>query len=107
VRSVWRLAACVASALAVAGGGAAVASGAAAILGRSRPIVGGGFPRGESCLGLIRLERVADRGADVALPGRSVAALGRAISGVGVPIGLIAVIGCHGRERSDRRPAVR
>ena len=111
VRSVWRLAACVASPLAVAGGGAAVASGVAAVLGRSRPIVRGGFPRGASCLGLIGLERVADRGADVALPGRFVAALGRAVSGVGVPIGLIAVIGCsHGRERSDRRtgrPVVR
>jgi hypothetical protein len=81
-------AACVASLLAVAGGGAAVASGVAAVLGRSRPIVRGGFPRGASRLGLIGLERVADRGADVALTGRFVAALGRAVSGVGVPIGL-------------------
>lgn len=38
------------------------------------------------------------------MPGRSVAALGRAVSAVGVPIGLIAVIGYgHGRERSDQR----
>jgi hypothetical protein len=107
-RSVWRLAAFLASPLAVAGGGAAVASGVTAVFGCSRPIVLGGFPRGASCLRLIGLERVADRGAEVALPGRFVAALGCAVPGVGVPIGLIAVIGSsHGRERTDRRPAVR
>jgi hypothetical protein len=103
VRSVWRLAACVATLLAAAGGGAAVASGVAAVLGRSRPVVRGGSPRGASCLGLIAVERVADRRAEVALPGRFVAALGRAVSGVGVPIGLIAVVGCgHARVPRPR-----
>jgi anti-sigma regulatory factor (Ser/Thr protein kinase) len=89
---------------AVAGRGAAVAPGVPAVLGRIGSIVRGRSPRGTGYLGLIGLERVADRGANVALPGRTVAALGRAVSGVGVPIGLIAVIGGgHGRERSDRR----
>jgi hypothetical protein len=41
------------------------------------------------------------------LRGRSVAALRRAISGVGVPIGLIAVVGCgHAREPIAAGPAV-
>jgi len=92
------LAVCGVLPLAVAGGGAAVASGVVAVLGRNRSTLSGRFPRRTSQLGLIRLERVADRGADVPLPARWVAALGRAVSRVGVPIGLIAIIGgSHGR----------
>jgi serine/threonine-protein kinase RsbW/stage II sporulation protein AB (anti-sigma F factor) len=94
--------------LAVAGGGAAVASGVAAVLGRSRSILSGRFPCGTSHLGLIRLERVADRGADVPLPGRSVAALGRAVAGVGVLLGLVAIIGgCHRETVATGGPAIR
>jgi hypothetical protein len=101
--SVRRLAAFIASPLAVAGGGPAVAPGIAAIPGGSRPIVRGRLAPGARDLGLILFERVADRGEDVALPSDAVTALGRAISGVGVPIGLVAVIGSgHGRERIDR-----
>ena len=91
--------ACVASLLAVVGGGAAVAAGAVAVFGRSCPIVAGWFSCCASYLGLVGFERVADRGADVAVPGRLVAALGSAVSVVGVAISLIAVIGYgHGRS---------
>ena len=98
--SVGGLAAFVASLLAVAGRGAAVACGCAAIVGRVGAIVGGRLSRGARLLGLVELERVADRGADVALPGSLVALLGFAVPGVGGPIGLIAVIGPRALARA-------
>jgi serine/threonine-protein kinase RsbW/stage II sporulation protein AB (anti-sigma F factor) len=71
---------------------ATVIAGACAILRRRRPIVGGGLALGPGELGLIRFERIADRGADVSLCGRLVSCLRRAISGVRGVIGLVPVL---------------
>ncbi|CAA9490377.1 MAG: hypothetical protein AVDCRST_MAG69-1307 [uncultured Solirubrobacteraceae bacterium] len=102
-----RLAAFLASPLAVGGAGAPVASRVAAVVGCSRPIVPGGFPCRASQFGLIRVKRVADRGADITLTGRFVANLGHAVSLVGVPIGLVVIVGCShgGGAYRPRRPS--
>jgi hypothetical protein len=90
--SVAALAAFVAALLAVAGTGATVRSGACAILGRGRAIVGGGLALGPGRLGLVRVQRVAERGVDVSLSGSLVSGLCGTISGVGRAIGLVAVV---------------
>jgi len=103
--SVRRVATLVASLLAVPGRGAAVASGCAAVPGRSGSIVGGRLARGASLLGLVGLDRVADRSADVASPGGLVAMFGFAVSGVGGQIGPIAVFALrHGRSVAFHGP---
>jgi hypothetical protein len=93
------LAAFVASLLAIACRRATVASGTKTIIARRRAIVDSGLAPGPGDLGLIRFQRVADRGVDVSLSGGSVSRLGCTVSGVSRAIGLVEVVlPGHGTE---------
>lgn len=91
--SVRRFAPCVARPVPVLRGGAAVASRSSSVIGRSGSILRGRLAPCAGDFGLIGLERVADRSADVASPGLAVAGFRGPVSSVGLLIELIEVRG--------------
>jgi anti-sigma regulatory factor (Ser/Thr protein kinase) len=97
------LAAFAASPFAVGCRGATVVPGPHAIPGRRRAIVRSRSALGLSGLGLIFLQRVADRRADVTFPGRPVPRLRRTVSRLSRAIGLVELVLCAHHSKPIHR----